>query len=309
MEATATAVRVSRVSFELKTLVVAFTLLLLAFVVLYPIVLLLFYSFIVTKPYEATQFGLSAWRFAISDPGMLKSMWNTVVVAVLRQGIAFPIALLFACLIARTNMPGGRKLEFLFWIAFFFPSISAVQAWIMLLDPGYGIVNQALAKLPFIEKGPFNIYSLGGIVWVHLVTNTVAIKIMLLTPAFRNMDATMEEASMVAGASSLGTLFRVTIPVLTPAIITIFVLAFVRAFQSVEIELVLGLPINFFVFGSKIFDLTRIEPPMYGAATAMSVYVALAMVPLIFLHRRLTSRRDFAVVTSRFKPQALDLGR
>lgn len=48
---------------------------------------------------------------------------------------------------------------------------------------------------------------------------------------------------------------------------------------------------------------------MYGAATAMSVYVALAMVPLIFLHRRLTSRRDFAVVTSRFKPQALDLGR
>lgn len=74
MEATATVVRVSRVSFELKTLVVAFTLLLLAFVVLYPIVLLLFYSFIVTKPYEATQFGLSAWRFAISDPGMLKSM-------------------------------------------------------------------------------------------------------------------------------------------------------------------------------------------------------------------------------------------
>jgi iron(III) transport system permease protein len=40
----------------------------------------------------------------------------------------------------------------------------------------------------------------------------------------------------------------------------------------------------------------------------MSVYIALMMVPLIFFHRRLTSRRDFTVVTSRFKPQVLDLG-
>jgi iron(III) transport system permease protein len=61
------------------------------------------------------------------------------------------------------------------------------------------------------------------------------------------------------------------------------------------------------VFGSKIYDLTRIEPPMYGAATAMSIYVVLAMVPFIVFHRRMTARRDFAVVTTRFRPQVLDL--
>ncbi len=309
MEARATTLRTGRVSIEVKSLIVTFTVLLLALVVLYPIALLLINSFIVSKPHESTQFGLSAWHFAVTDPGMLKSMWNTLLVAVVRQGAALPVAILFSWLIARTNMPGGRVIEFLFWIAFFFPSISAAQAWILLLDPGYGLINQLLIKLPFVENGPFNIYSFWGIVWLHLVTNTIAIKIMLLTPAFRNMDASMEEASMVAGSSSFGTLVRVTVPVLTPTIVTIFVLAFVRAFQSVEIELVLGLPINFFVFGSKIYDLTRIEPPMYGAATAMSIYVVLAMVPFIIFHRRMTARRDFAVVTSSFKPQVLDLGK
>lgn len=299
---------VRRPSLELKTLVVSFTLLVLAFAVLYPVLILLINSFVISKPHESTQYGLAAWRFALTDLGMLKSLGNTVLVAVARQGIALPVAIFFAWLIARTNIPGGRWLEFLFWVAFFFPSIPAAQAWILLLDPGYGLVNQLVAKLPFVEKGPFNIYSFWGIVWLHLVTSTVSIKIMLLTPAFRNLDASMEEASRVAGSSSLGTLLRVTVPVLTPTIVTVFVLAFIRSFQSVEIELVLGLPINFFVFGSKIFDLTRLEPPMYGAATAMSVYIALAMVPLIMIHRRLTTGRDFTVVTSRYKPQVLDLG-
>lgn len=309
MDTTLTAVHFRGVSLEVKTVAVTFTLLLLAVAVLYPVVLLLINSFVVSKPHESTQYGLAAWHFALTDLGMLKSLWNTVLVSVARQGIALPVAIFFAWLIARTNIPGGRWLEFLFWIAFFFPGIPAAQAWILLLDPGFGIVNQLLAMLPFVEKGPFNIYSFWGIVWLHLVTSTVTIKVMLLTPAFRNLDASMEEASMVAGSSSLGTLLRVTVPVLTPTIVTVFVLAFVRSFQSVEIELVLGLPINFFVFGSKIFDLTRLEPPMYGAATAMSVYIAVAMVPLIMMHRRLTTGRDFTVVTSRYKPQVLDLGR
>jgi iron(III) transport system permease protein len=85
------------------------------------------------------------------------------------------------------------------------------------------------------------------------------------------------------------------------------VLALVRAFQAVEIELVLGLPINYFVFGSKIYDLTRLSPPDYGAATAMGTYVMLLMVPLILLHRHLVARRRFTTLTSSFKPQPVNL--
>ena len=62
-------------------------------------------------------------------------------------------------------------------------------SWILLLDPEYGLVNTALAALPFVGKGPFNIYSFWGIVWVHVVTGSLTVKVILLTPAFRNMNA------------------------------------------------------------------------------------------------------------------------
>lgn len=293
---------------ELRLVLIVATVALLSFVVLLPIILLLINSFLITRPFEPAEYGLDAWRFALSDPSTLSSIWNTVRLAVTHQAISLPVAIFISWLIARTNMPGGNWLEFFFWMAFFIPLIPAVQGWILLLDPNYGVVNQLLGRLPFIDDGPFNIFSFWGMAWMHLVTSTIAIKVMLFTPAFRNLDASLEEASTVCGGSLLGTLRHVTIPVLTPTIVTVMVLALIRAFQSVEIELVLGLPINFFVFGSKIFDLTRLDPPYYGAATAMGTYVMIAMVPLIVFHRYMTSpRRRFTTITSAYKPQLLDL--
>lgn len=161
--------------------------------------------------------------------------------------------------------------------------------------------------LPVIDEAPFDIFSYWGIVATHFFTHGVAIKVMLLTPAFRNLDATLEEASTVTGASSLRTLARVTVPVLTPTIVTILVLSLVHAFRSVEVELILGMPVNFFLFGSKVFDLATSDPPMHGAATALGTIIMLFMFPMIIWHRRLTTRRRFTTVTSRFKPQVLSL--
>ena len=91
------------------------------------------------------------------------------------------------------------------------------SGWILLADPNYGVLNQLLTKLPFVEKGPFNIYSFWGIVFIHLTGIGFAAKVMLLVPSFRNMDATLEEASRMAGQGPLGTLVRIVIPAVAPA--------------------------------------------------------------------------------------------
>ena len=120
----------------------------LSFTVLLPIVLLAINSFTTTRPFEPTVYGLDAWRYALSDHGMLVSIWNTIRLAVTHQVISFPIAILISWLIARTNIPGGKWLEFFFWMAFFIPLIPAVQGWILLLDPNYGVINQLIERLP-----------------------------------------------------------------------------------------------------------------------------------------------------------------
>jgi len=111
-----------------------------------------------------------------------------------------PLAVLVA-LAPRPDRParGAPGSSFAFWAAFFLPPFTVTLSWILLLDPEYGLVNTALARLPFVTSGPFNIYSFWGIVWVHVLTGSLTVKVILLTPAFRNMNAAFEEASRVAG--------------------------------------------------------------------------------------------------------------
>jgi iron(III) transport system permease protein len=298
-----------RITVSPRYLLIGITVAILGFSVIYPVILLLINSFIITQPWEPAEYGLEAWRFAIFDDSMGTAIWNSIRLALVHQAISLPIAIVISWLIARTNMPWGNHLEFFFWMAFFIPLIPSVQAWTLLLEPNYGLVNSLFDKIPLLGWIHFNLFSFWGMVWMHLVTSTIAIKVMLFTPAFRNLDASLEEASIVSGGSPIGTLRRVTVPVLTPTLITIMVLALIRAFQSVEIELVLGFPSGFFVFGSKIYDLTRYSPPDYGAATAMGIYVMAAMVPLIVFHRHMTSKRHYTTLTGAFKPQVQNLGR
>ncbi|MEE8519276.1 MAG: ABC transporter permease subunit, partial [Dehalococcoidia bacterium] len=179
------------------------------------------------------------------------------------------------------------------------PVTPVTQAWILMAGPD-GIMNQTLELLPFVDQGPFNVFSLWGIIWVHLATNTIAIKVMLLTPAFRNMDASLEDASRISGTTALGTLRKITVPVMTPALVTLLLLSILRAFQSVEIEVLLGLPIRYFVFGSKIFALLEKDDPQFAAATAMGIIVLMAIVPLIVFQYWFTSRRSHTTLSGKY---------
>ena len=159
----------------------------LVFLVLYPVVLIIFNSFNESPMGSPPQLGLNEWREAFANPGIFQSIINTFKVAFTRQAISFPLAIFLAWLLARTDIPLRGWLEFMFWISFFMPTLSVTIGWIILLDPQAGMVNQLLTLLPFVERGPFNIYSFWGIVWTHLMANTIAVKVMLLAPAFRRI--------------------------------------------------------------------------------------------------------------------------
>lgn len=277
--------------------------------VVYPVALILLNSIQMARPGQAPLYSLDAWRVALSDPSMLSSVRNTFAVVVARQAIAFPVAILIAWVLARTDIPGSRWLEFLFWIAFFLPALPVTLGWILLLDPEYGLVNNLISLLPFAGKGTFNIYSFWGIVWAHLASGTIAIKVMLLTPAFRNMDASLEEASRVAGASNIGTLARIVLPVMTPILTVTLLLSIIHSLQTFEIELILGLPFRFFVFSTQIYFLIHQEPPLFPAATALSSMILGLMVPLIVLQRWATGKRRYTTVTGHFKGHRVILGK
>jgi iron(III) transport system permease protein len=243
----------------------------------------------------------------LEEPLLRTALVNTLKVTFVRQLLSLPLAVLIAWLLARTNLPGRHWLEFAFWAAFFLPALTVTLSWILLLDPDYGSLNTWLTRLTLLRKGPFNIYSFWGIVWIHVITGSLTVKVILLTPAFRNMNGAFEEASRISGASTLRTALRITVPVMAPVILSVLLLGTMVSLQTFEVEQVLGIPFRFFVFSTMIYDLLVTRVPRYDAATALAVLILLAMLPLVLAQQWLTRGRRYTTVTGQFQNRPHDL--
>src|SRR5438067_1619110 len=248
-----------------------------------PVLALLVNSFNTAAIGQPAVYGLRNWRDAFSQPLVWEALWNSLALGLVRTAIALPLAIGFAWLIARTDMPGRSKLEILCWLGIFLPTLPLAFGWMLLLDPQNGLVNSFLQDR--VGVSPFNIYSFWGITWVHLASTAVYYKVILLLPFFRRMSPALEEAARTSGASQLTTLCRVTLPILAPALLGIAFLSFVRSLEVFEVELLLGLPAKLYVYSTLIYDLAREQPPRYGEATAMGFVFLAILVGLAFFYQ------------------------
>ncbi len=275
-----------------------------------PTLLLLVNSFNTARDWfvDPYTWGVANWQTAWQAPGLLVSLFNSFLIWFFLVGISFPVAVLISWTLARTNIPWSHHFEFLFWVSFMMPSISTTIAWITVLDPDIGFLNTLVEKLPFVEDGPFNVFSVPGIVWTHLMANGISIKVMLLTPAFRNMDSAMEEAARVGGATNFRTMVRVTLPLMVSPMALVFALQLLRIFQSFETEYLLGQPFGFYVYSTKIFDLVRQPVPDYGHATVLASLTLLVIAFILPTQRWIIQRHRYTTITGNFKPGLIDLG-
>lgn len=298
-----------RRSLSLPSLPMIGLLLVVGFLVLTPLFLMILNSFQTARPGQPIVWGVEGWVKAFTTPGILKAMTNTFTLAIARQSIALIVGSFFAWLIARTDIPMKGMLEFFFWLSFFLPALPETMGWILFLDPKYGLLNQALINLGLVSQPLFNIYSFWGIVWAHM-GGTIAVKVMLLAPAFRNLDAALEEASKISGASGWRTFFHIVIPVMMPAILVTTILGTIRSLEAFEIELLLGTPIGLQVYSTKIHELVTWEPPQFAPAMALSTLFLCILLLMVALQRRFIAQRNYETITGRgFSIRPTPLGR
>lgn len=283
-------------------------LMVMALVILYPVAMLVYSSFVVTDVNGDSRLGFDLWRTAFGQAGIVQSISNTFQRVVLTEIIAFPAAVLLVWLVTRTDLPGKKLIDAFCWGAFFLPTLPVLMGWILLFDPQYGLANQAVKWLFSLPNPPFDIYSFSGIIFAHLAARSIAAKYIFLVPAFKNLDSAMEEASRIVGAGPMMTLWRIVIPVLMPAFLITLSISLIHSFESFEIELILGPPTGFYVFSTKVYQLVNEDPPMFGAATVLGLAILVAMLPLIFWQQYLSHARSFVTVTSRFSSNVLRLG-
>lgn len=292
----------------LRSLLCVLLLAAVAFVVIYPILSLTVTSFQINQFGLPSEYGLRNWQQIMEQARIGDAIFNTFTLSLARQFFSLIFGVLIAWLIARTNLPGSKWIEVGFWIALFMPILPVTLSWVLLMGGRNALVNKLLYELPFIDGPVFNVYTWWGIVWVHLMTSTIAIKVFLLVPAFRSLDSSLEEAARTSGASPLGTVWRVVVPIMAPTIVVVMLLGMIRSMQAFEVELILGTPARVDVYSTIIFRAMTEQPPLYGLASSLSIVFLLTIVPFVVLQQWYGYRHSHASVSGKYSNRIQDLG-
>ena len=254
-----------------------------------PVVYVLVSSFNVAPFGKPFQFSLSGWEEVFTSPKTLKAIGYSILLSI-RIPIGIAIAFVIAWLLVRVRIPGATFIEHALWFGFFLPPLPITMGWILLMEEHYGLLNHAAQWLQFVNGPVFSIFSVGGIIWVHLTLSTIPVMIILLAPALRQLDAANEEAADMAGASTATALWRITIPLVAPAILTAFIAGFIRSLEVFEIEQILGTPAGIFVYATRIYDLISWEPPLIPQAMALSALFLIVLLAIAMIYQRLLPR-------------------
>ncbi|MBI2988155.1 MAG: iron ABC transporter permease [Deltaproteobacteria bacterium] len=284
--------------------------------ILAPLILLLIFSFRQGNPWQPGSFTLQHYIDAYSSPQAYTMFLNTVVLALASTFLSLSIAVFFAFLTERTDMPFRNVAWGLMLVPMAVPGLLFGVSWTFLLSPKVGLVNVWLRSFLSLfgiamSEGPLNIFSLWGMVFLEGIRGVTTIFLMI-AGAFRAMDPSMEEAARVSGASSRATFFRVSIPLLTPPLFAAGIYSFMSSLESLEIPMIIGFPAGIYVFPTYIFfSVQRFAPPRYGISAALGATYLVVSVILVYWYQRVARETNrFATITGKgYRPRLVHLGK
>ena len=304
------ALRRGRIRINGAFVVMTLLTLLVGFLVLFPLSMLLWGSFWTSRPGFPGTLTFDNYLNAYTSTETFQVLLTTILLMGTKTLIAVAIAATMAWIVTRTDTPFRGTLEILLTVPYFIPGLLEAIAWIMLLSPNAGTINVWIKSLFGLDGAPFNVYSLGGMIWVMSLGSTSFI-FLLLVNALRNMDASLEESARTSGAGAVRVALTVTLPLVAPVIFGAGMLSFIRAMDAFEVPVLLGLPAKVFVFSNRIYAAVQYDYPVnYGLATALGVSFFALIIALIYVQNRVLRGKSFFVVTGKgYKPNIVRLGR
>ena len=274
--------------FKAWNLILGFVFIILFFAVLYPILFIFKASFI--HP-ETGAFSLKSYQTFFHYPFYLRCLRNSLFVSALGTLFALILGVPFAFFLARYRMPGKNLLKTLGTLPLILPTFIGAEAWLMLLGR-----NGLFAKLlgPLGIEVP-SIYGWQGIVLVFTLQFFPFIFLMV-SAAINAVDRSLEEAATNLGAGRLRVFFTVTLPVITPAILSGALVVFYLCIENFGVPILIGE--DFRVLSVQAYNEFISEmggnPSMAGALSMVLLAITLG---LTLLQKYWVERKSYAMTS------------
>ena len=291
--------------FDVKAVLISVIVLFLLVFNVFPMCYLIFRSFFVDNG-----FTLSAFKRIYTYPLNWNALRNTLVTAGLSMVFGVMIAFPLAWLVGRTDMYGRRFFRTLFVMTYMVPPYVGAMAWLRLLNPRVGTLNVLIADIFGLSENPFNIYTIGGLVWV-LTTFYYPYAFITISRAMEKMDPSLEEASKISGASPLKTVMTVTFPIMLPSIVAAGLLVFISAASCYGIPSIIGAPGQIDTVTTRIIDYVYVgSQEGLTDATALAVSLMIIANLVLYVSNFVCGKRQYITVSGKStRPNIVELGK
>ena len=219
---------------------------------------------------------------------------NTVLLSVGSCIVAILFGGVFAFLITRTNLSCRKYLSSIFIFPYIMPQWTLAVVWQNLFNSNVvtGTSNGLLASLFNVQmplwwcKGLFPSLIVLGMHYAPFAY-------ILIGGIFRNMDANLEEAATILDTPKWKTMFRITLPMVKPAILSTILLVFGSSMGSYPVPHYLGLA----TLSTKYVSLNS---KYTGEASILAIIMMIFGVAIMLLNQRsLKSRKNYTTVTGK----------
>ncbi|MFJ7511042.1 ABC transporter permease [Peribacillus simplex] len=221
----------------------------------------------------------------------LEALWNSVYISLLSVLVSALIGIPLAFIFNRYDFPGRSFFSSAAILPIVLPSLVGVMAFMFLYGES-GLIPNAFKDLFGLDKVPFKIGGVSGILIVHAYTMYVYFY-MTVSAAINKIDPSLEEAAYNLGANKFKVFWKVTFPLLTPAIVAASLLVFMISMASFSAPFLLAG--GYRVLSLQIY-FSKINGDMEIAAT-QSVILSIVSISFLLFMRWYQNRKDYRMAS------------
>mgnify|MGYP001466058011 FL=1 len=293
-----------------ETIVTVIVGLIVAVAVILPLITLVVSSFLVLDDLGFdTEWGLENYILLYTDRVIPKAIFNTFIISSGTMILATFLGVSLAWINARTNCPWADYLEPYNLIPFFLSPFVGAIAWHNLASPRIGLLNVWYRDLFGAEGYLLNVDNLWGVIWVTGLFFTPLVYLFVIG-SLRRMDPSLEDSARTTGAGLLRTTLTITLPLVTPAILSGAIIVFVTSAGEFGVPFKLAAPYGWETLTTQIFTKAVGDDANHYLGATMSMVLGVITVILIWVQRVYIAPRSYTTVTGKgFRPNVLDLGK
>lgn len=270
----------------------------LVLLIVYPLAMALLRTFV-----PAGGPDLTPLQQVIQDPSFADAFVNTLIVIAVAGTAALFLGSLLAWLNERTDASLGIVSEIAPLVPLLIPPVAMAVGWVFLGQSTAGFLNGYL-RAAFglvgihISDGPFEIATWPGVLFVYTIS-LVPFAYIVVSPAFRNLDASLEEASRMSGAGPLRTVLRVSLPAIGPALASAALLIVIIAAAMYSVPAIIGTQARITTLSVYIVDLTQSSSSGLDRSVAAALILVAFVTAAWLVQRAVIQRQRQATISGK----------